>query len=83
MSRFAILVARRIYREIGYEILKKKNIESYKIAGKIYVSSLGKFNQTVLSILDMFRLCYSKKSYEIDRKEHTLIKEEINLDERI
>tara|TARA_Y100000768_G_scaffold352567_1_gene304265 strand:- start:280 stop:1128 length:849 start_codon:yes stop_codon:yes gene_type:complete len=83
LSRFAILVARRIYREIGYEILKKKNIESYKIAGKIYVSSLGKFNQTVLSILDMFRLCYLKKSYEIDRKEHALIKEEINLDERI
>ena len=58
-------------------------MESYKISGKIYVSSLGKFNQTILSILDMFRLCYLKKSYEIDRKEHTLIEEEINLDERI
>ena len=31
----------------------------------------------------MFRLCYLKKSYEIDRIEHALIKEEINLDERI
>ena len=45
--------------------------------------AIGKFNQTVLSILDMFRLCYLKKSYEIDRKEHALLKEEINLDERI
>jgi phytoene synthase len=83
LSRFAILVARRVYREIGNEILKKKNMENYKSAGKIYVSSLGKFNQTILSILDMFNLYYSKKDNEIERKEHTLIKEEINLDERI
>ena len=83
LSRFAILVARRVYREIGNEILKKKNMENYKSAGKIYVSSLGKFNQTILSILDMFNLYYSKKDNEIQRKEHALIKEEINLDERI
>jgi len=81
--RFSILVARRVYREIGNEILKKKNMENYKSAGKIYVSSLGKFNQTILSILDMFNLYYSKKDNEIQRKEHALIKEEINLDERI
>ena len=31
----------------------------------------------------MFSLYYSKKDTEIDRKEHALIKEEINLDERI
>ena len=83
LSRFAILVARRVYREIGNEILKMKNMENYKSAGKIYVSSLGKFNQTILSILDMFNLYYLKKNNEIERKEHTLIKEEINLDERI
>ena len=47
LSRFAILVARRVYREIGNEILKKKNMENYKSAGKIYVSYLGKFNQTI------------------------------------
>jgi len=34
-SRFAILVARRIYRRIGYEILSQKNIETYNNAGKI------------------------------------------------
>ena len=42
LSRFAILVARRIYKRIGYEILFKKNIETYNNAGKIYVSVLGK-----------------------------------------
>ena len=60
LSRFAILVARRLYREIGYEILKKGDMENYKTAGKIYVSIIGKFNQTILSILDMFKLYYSK-----------------------
>jgi len=35
--RFAILVARRVYRKIGYKILKKKNLENYKRSGKIYV----------------------------------------------
>ena len=43
--RFAILVARRIYREIGYNILKKKNMENYKNSGKIYVSNFGKLFQ--------------------------------------
>ena len=83
LSRFAILVARRVYREIGYEILKKRDMENYKTAGKIYVSVIGKFNQTILSILDMFKLYYSKSGNEISRNEHALIKEEINLDERI
>ena len=82
-SRFAILVARRVYREIGYEILKKRNMENYKTAGKIYVSIIGKLNQTILSILDMFKLYYSKTGNGVSRIEHTLIKEEINLDERI
>ena len=82
-SRFAILVARRVYREIGYEILRKRDMENYKTAGKIYVSVIGKFNQTILSILDMFKLYYSKSVSEISRNEHALIKEEINLDERI
>ena len=31
----------------------------------------------------MFRLYYLKKEDEIDRKEHAVIKEKINLDERI
>ena len=38
--RFAILVARRVYRKIGDKILHKKNIENYNKAGKIYVNNL-------------------------------------------
>ena len=54
--RFAILVARRVYRQIGNNILSKKNIENYNNSGKIYVSSVGKFFQTLLSIYDFFVL---------------------------
>ena len=36
--RFAILVARRVYRQIGYEILKK-NLEDYERAGKTFVTN--------------------------------------------
>ena len=48
-SRFAILVARRMYKRIGYEILSKKNLENYNNAGKIYVSVLSKVVETFLS----------------------------------
>ncbi len=54
-SRFAILVARRIYKRIGYEILFKKNIETYNSAGKIYVSVLGKAVETFLSFFDLIK----------------------------
>ena len=54
--RFAILVARRVYRQIGNNILRKKNIENYNTSGKIYVSNLGKFFQKILSIFDFFIL---------------------------
>ena len=40
--RFSILVARRVYRKIGYKILKQKNFKSYKESGKIYVSNFEK-----------------------------------------
>ena len=48
--RFAILVARRVYRQIGYKILKKKNIENYNNSGKIYISNFGKIIQTFFCI---------------------------------
>ena len=81
--RFAILVARRVYRQIGYNILRKKNIENYNNSGKIYVSNLGKFFQTFLSIFDfLILLIISKKKHDKDI-EHQMIKEEINLNERI
>ena len=45
--RFSILVARRVYRQIGNNILKKKNIENYNNSGKIYVTNFGKIVQTI------------------------------------
>ena len=81
--RFSILVARRIYRKIGYKILGKKNLENYQNAGKIYVSNLEKVFETFLSILDLVRLSLTYKKDDQIRHDHILINEEINLNERI
>ncbi len=81
--RFAILVARRVYREIGNNILNKKNIENYNKSGKIYVSSYGKFFQTILSIFDFFILLIMSSKNHGKEAEHKIINEEINLNERI
>ena len=82
-SRFGILVARRVYREIGNKILNKKNMDNYKNSGKIYVSNFGKINQTLLSILDFVKLIFIKPGEHLRKYEHDLINEEINLNERI
>ena len=81
--RFSILVARRIYRKIGYKILSKKNLENYQNAGKIYVSNLEKVFETLLSILDLIRLSLTYKKDDQIKHDHILINEEINLNERI
>ena len=81
--RFAILVARRVYRQIGSNILSKKNIENYNKSGKIYVSSFGKFFQTILAIFDFFILFTMNLKEHNKEVEHQLINEEINLNERI
>ncbi|MDC0608318.1 squalene/phytoene synthase family protein [Candidatus Pelagibacter ubique] len=81
--RFAILVARRIYRKIGTKILHKKNIYNYNRSGKIYVVNLGKLYQTFLSILDLIKLIFINEKYHLRNKEHLLINEEIDLNERI
>ena len=81
--RFAILVARRVYRQIGNNILNKKNIENYNNSGKIYVSSFGKFYQTILSIFDFFILLIISSKEHSKKTEHQIINEEINLNERI
>jgi len=82
-SRFAILVARRIYREIGNEILNKKNMNNYKNSRKIYVSNFSKINQTFLSILDLIKLTFIKPGEHLRKDEHDIINEQINLNERI
>ena len=81
--RFAILVARRVYRQIGNNILSKGNIENYNRSGKIYVSRFGKFFQTLLSIFDFFILLIINSKEHDKESEHQIINEEINLNERI
>ena len=81
--RFSILVARRVYRKIGYKILNKQNIENYKKSGKIYVSNIEKIIETFLSIFDLIKLSLISKNDDNINHNHNLINEEINLNERI
>ena len=82
-SRFSIIVARRVYRQIGRKILSKKDIESYREAGKIYVSKIGKIIQTLFALKDLIILFFTKnKKYEKEI-EYNLINEDIGLNERI
>ena len=81
--RFSILVARRIYRKIGYKILKKKTFENYCKSGKIYVSNFEKVLETILSIYDLIILSLLNKNDDQIEHDHLLINKEINLDERI
>ena len=80
--RFSILVARRVYRQIGRNIIKKQTIQNYNQSGKIFVSNSGKIYQTILSIYDLLKLSLIKKQYHLRDKEHELINEEISLNER-
>ena len=81
--RFSILVARRVYRKIGYKILNKQNIENYKKSGKIYVSNIEKIIETFLSIFDLIKLSLINRNDDNINHDHNLINEEINLNERI
>ena len=81
--KFAIIVARRVYRQIGRKILKKGNMNNYEKAGKIYINNFGKIFQTFLSLFDLI-LLYLKNIEPHQRlREHEIIGEDINLDERI
>ena len=82
VNRFAILVARRIYREIGNNIIKKKNLINYNNSGKIFVNKIGKIKQTIFSIFDLFVLIFSKSDIHLTDEEHLEISKEINLNER-
>ena len=82
-NRFAILVARRVYRQIGREILKKRNIEKYNFSGKIYVSKLQKCIQTILAIFDFFHLMILRRNIKFKTNLLTIINKEINLNERL
>ena len=82
INRFAILVARRVYREIGNNILRKKDLENYNKSGKIFVNKIGKLKQTIFSIFDLFILIFSKSYIHLTNEEHIEIGKEINLNER-
>ena len=81
--RFAIIVARRVYRQIGRKIIKTRNIENYEKSGKIYVNNFGKIFQTILSFFDLILLFLKEIEPHQRIREHEIISEEINLDERI
>ena len=81
--KFTIIVARRIYRQIGRKILQKNNMENYEKSGKIYVNNFEKTYQTIISIFDLI-LIYLKEMEPHQRAgEHTIISQEVDLDERI
>ena len=81
--KFSIIVARRIYRQIGRKILQKGNMKNYEKSGKIYVNTFEKIYQTIISIFDLI-LIYLKKLEPHQRaKEHVIISQEVDLDERI
>ncbi len=81
--RFAIVVARRVYRQIGRKILNKGNMENYEKSGKIYVNNFGKIFQTFLSLFDLMILFLKNIEPHQRKREHEIISEDVNLDERI
>ena len=81
--KFSIIVARRIYRQIGRKILQKGSMKNYEKSGKIYVNNFEKIYQTIISIFDLI-LVYLKEIETHQRaKEHAIISQEVDLDERI
>ena len=81
--RFAIVVAMRVYRQIGRKILNKGNMENYEKSGKIYVNYFGKVFQTFLSLFDLMALFLKNIETHQRQREHEIISEDVNLDERI
>ena len=81
--RFSILVARRVYKRIGYKISKKNTFLEYESSKKIYVTKIEKVYETAMSLIDLLKLNFIKKNnYTID-KDLNLISEEIFINERI
>ena len=82
-SRFSVIVARRVYRKIGDYILKQKNIENYNKAGKIYIPVYEKIIQTFLSFFDFLKLLFVKELEYENHPSHNILKNEVNINERI
>ncbi len=81
--KFSIIVAGRIYRQIGRKILQKGSMKNYENSGKIYVNNFEKIYHTIVSIFDLI-LVYLKEMETHQRAEdHAIISQEVDLDERI
>ncbi|MBU92219.1 MAG: phytoene synthase [Rhodobiaceae bacterium] len=80
--RFAILVARRVYRRIGYKVLRCGDFETYEKSGRIYVHNFEKLYETIISLLDLLKLSLAKRSVDITVQYHHLINEDIDYNER-
>ena len=81
--RFSILVARRVYKRIGYKISKKNTFLEYQSSKKIFVTKIEKLYETAMSVIDLLKLNFIKKNnYTID-KDLNLISEELFINERI
>ncbi len=81
--RFSIIVARRVYRQIGKKIFDIKDINTYQKAGKIYVSNFSKIIQTFYSLIDLIRLLFLKPKKLEKEYQYSLINEDVSLNERI
>jgi len=81
--KFSIIVARRIYRQIGRKILQKGNMQNYEKSGKIYVNNFEKIYQTIVSIFDLVLIYLKELEPHQTAKEHVIISQEVDLDERI
>jgi 15-cis-phytoene synthase len=82
-SRFSVIVARRVYKRIGEYIIKQGNIEKYRNAGKVYVPMPIKILETILSVLDFLQLLFVKNISYYNNDNHSILNQEINLNERI
>ena len=80
--RFAIVVARRVYRRIGYKILRCDNFETYENSGRIYVRNFEKIFETILSLFDLLKLSHAKRSANTTAQYHRLINEDIDYNAR-
>ena len=58
-------------------------MENYNDSGKIYVTNISKIFQTFLSLYDLIKLLFIKSNDHLRNKEHLIINEKIDLNERI
>ena len=80
--RFAIVVARRVYRRIGYKVLRWGDFETYEKSGRIYVRNFEKIFETILSLFDLLKLSLAKRSANTTAQYHRLINEDIDYNAR-